>query len=221
MQNYESMAQPWQQEQAQKQAINLPANNRFFYSHFPTNWQLHYIDTGKGKTAKKTPIWLPQLSTNWVAPGVNGCRGNGKTIDDTMLKASLQNKGWSIIDPNRIDYLVSRRARTGGRFWSDRFTVFTKAGNRVFKKHDSDSYNQWLIDLVVNQIVEFPNADILRGIVQDQEKNIERKLTQQHIPEQRDKLTKLKSKRDDMISAIADIEKSGIEVYKNVRKKSA
>ena len=214
MTNLNDIAQPWQRERATNQTINLTANNRFFYGHYPTNWELKQIDFTTGKKTVTKPIWLPVLSTHWIAAGVNGGRANGRTVDNSFQLANLSKLGWSIIDPNRIDYLVSRRTRDGGRFWSCRFTTLTQAGRRILKSFNQKDFDMWRIELIAKGIIDLPNLQILAGIFSDESNKIERKITKQHIPEIKMQIDKINNKRDAMQTAIDDLKKTGIEVYK-------
>lgn len=214
MTNLNEIAQPWQRERATMQTINLPPNNRFFYGHYPTNWEIKYIEKPSGKKTIKTAIWLPVLSTHWISAGVNGGRANGKNVDDSYQTAKLLRLGWTIIDPNRIDYLVSRRTKGGGRFWSCKFTKFTAAGLRILKQFNQNDFDQWRIELVANGYIPMPNLQILAGIYSDESNKIERKINKQHIPEIKIQIEKINTDREAMQTAIDDLDKNGIEVYK-------
>tara|TARA_A100001201_G_C4062491_1_gene193135 strand:- start:422 stop:1054 length:633 start_codon:yes stop_codon:yes gene_type:complete len=206
--DYDEFAQPWQNQQKKNYRLPIKSNSRYFYKHYPNNWEIVYFQKGK----KSLPLWLPKLSIHPLTPGVNGCEMRGRDVDDTLVKARLIEAGWTVISNDKHNYIQVYNG-IDGKHYSDIFTKLVQLGNRVKPDHNQKSFNEFRLELMKGGDIPLPHPIILNGLLSECENSIERKINKQHIPEQKIKLEEKQRLREDMISAIQELEKRGRDVY--------
>jgi len=210
--DYTTYGQPWQKKKIETHRLPVKANHIFFLKHHPQNWELVYIDIKKGKETIKKPYWLPALHTHKLTPGVNGCQMNGKQIDSSLAKSRVLDEGYTIIDPEKYDYIRVYPCNRGN-YHVDKFTKIERIGNRIVTTYNLNDYNLFRKDLVKAGAIKLPHPVILKGIIVDTKKRLHRKGNKSHIPEQRRIMDELVLQIEDMEKCIDTIEKTGIKYY--------
>ena len=206
--NFNEYSQPWQRDRDNNFALPLKANNRFLYIHHPNNWELVEFSIGK----KKKFLFLPNMAAQRLTPGVNGVSYDGNRMNEAYLRARYYDEGLTIIDPEKIDYIRVYPAQNG-KHYTDRFTTLEQIGSQIIKSFDTKAWNEFRLEMMRETVIAPPHPQILRSVIIDIEKNIERKLNKQHIPEQKDRLTALQAMRKNALTAIEELALKGAEVY--------
>ena len=207
-----SLGQPWQEKKTQESRLRCPGNARWFFAHYPKDWELVYFETKTGKSTKKIARFLPLLRTVKELAGVNGCRGSGGYVDSSLMRANMQESGWTILQPRDHDYLRIYPALTGS-YHSSRFVELEELAGDLIETFDHEQFNLWRLSLMREGYISPPHPHILKKIILDQSRNMNRKARFQHIPEEATKLKDMAQKKRDMESAIADLKKSGAQSY--------
>lgn len=214
--NYSDIAQPWQTTAQKQVTLPVKANSRFFYKHHPKNWEIAYfekqIKSGKSTKTIEIPVWLPELHTHHETPGVNGCRGYTANPDSSHTRTRLSDKGWTIIAPNKHDYLRKYPARKGS-YWADVFTKLENIGGDLVQTFNHKQFAKWRLSLMVDAVIDLPHKTFLQRKMIDVKRRIERHTRNQHIPEIAAKLNGLQKMYDDMNKAMQDVVKNGVGHY--------
>jgi len=213
---FESIAQPWQQQQQASIVLPARSNNRFFYKHHPKNWELYYFDiedtTSKTKKMTKKAIWLPDLQSHHETPGVNGTRGYKANPDSAMTRVRLQDNGITVLHPSQHDYLRSYPAK-GGQYWTSKFNHLESLGGELVITFNHADFAQWRLELMQSGALRIPHKQFLQRKQAEIQRRIERHTRSQHIPEVAAKLKGLKELLTDMQTATDDVATNGAKHY--------
>ena len=217
MTDYSKFAQPWEQKSEVQTRIPKASNARFFFAHNPENWELKvfegYTMTEDGKKKKSSiPMLLPVLSSIGETPGVNGTRAIGNRIDSSIMRTNLQDKGWTILDPARHDYLRVYPAHKGN-YHTSKWIRLEQIGRRMIEHFDQESYDEWRRELVASGALNPPHPQIASLRLISMNRAMSRLERDQHIPEV---ATRLKSKQEELNltkKAIERVDKLGGSAY--------
>lgn len=217
MTDYSKFAQPWEEKTDVQTRIPKKANPRFFFAHNPENWELKvfegYTMTDDGKKKKQSiPMLLPILSSIGEVPGVNGTRAIGGRIDSSIMRTNMQDKGWTILDPARHDYLRVYPAHKGN-YHTSKWIRMEKVGRRVIEHFDADAFDEWRRELVTSGAVNPPHPQIASLRLIAMNRAMSRLERDQHIPEV---AGRLKAKQEELRltkKAIERVEKYGGQAY--------
>ena len=196
--NYSDIAQPWQQKTNIERKLPRRSNSPFFFAHFPSNWELHFFETTIKKKSKKgdteeeeviiKPLLIPDLHAIFETPGCNGIRDMGKGKgDSTYLKARMSSQQWTILEPNMHDYLRVYPC-INGKYHTDKFQTLELLGNEVIETQNKKDFANWKRELVLNGHIKPPHEHIIKKKILELQRNIERKIRSQHIPEIKKKI---------------------------------
>ena len=218
--DYTNFSQPWEEKTQTQTRIPKQANSRFIYAHNPENWELKVFDTyttnTEGKKKKeKIPLLLPILSSIPETPGVNGTRAIGGRIDSSIMRTNLQDKGWTLLDPVKHDYMRVYPAHKGN-YYTSKWVRLEKVGRRVIEHFDQDGYDQWRLFLMREGVLNPPHPQIASLQLIGMNRAMSRLERDQHIPEV---ANRLKSKQEELRltkKAIDRVDKLKGEAY-NVR----
>jgi len=217
MTDYSRFAQPWEQKTEVQTRIPKKANSRFFFAHNPENWELKMIEgysmTEEGKRKKqKTPMLLPVLSSIHEVPGVNGTRAVGSRIDSSIMRTNLLDQGWTIIDPIKHDYIRVYPAHKGN-YHTSKWIRLEKVGRRVIEHFDSDSFDEWRIEIMKSGVLNPPHPQIAALRLISMNRAMSRLERDQHIPEIANRLKTKQTELKNTKAAIARVEKLGGLAY--------
>lgn len=153
----------------------LPEHPRakFYLMHNPNGWEPVKREDGSWE-------WLPVLKRLICKPGVNGVRGTKGGIDDSQARIGYQDRGWTILD-RQLGYLTRYPCRRGYTYYLT-WDQPIKAGRRVIVRHDSQGYNDFRRSLVEEGMLRAPLPEILIGILDQYQKQIDRNAKDIHIP---------------------------------------
>lgn len=210
--DYTTYGQPWQQKQVVNNRLPIKAKAMFFYKHHPESWEIIVMKTKKGKQIIEKPYWVPHLHCQRLTPGVNGARMNGKTVDGSLAKARAVDAGFTILDPEKIDYVRVYPAHKGN-YHIDKFTKIERIGTRVVETFNHEDFNLFRLELVKNQHIQLPHPLILKEKIIETHKSIDRKANKSHVPEQRKAIDELYKRIDYMKQAMEGLENQGLEYY--------
>jgi len=210
--DYSTYGQPWQKRQINKTRLPVRGNSMFIFTHYPENWEMiTMIEQTKGGETKKD-YWVPILNCIRLTAGVNGVQMNGKHLDTSVAKAQLVEEGHTIIDPAEHDYIRVYPAYKGN-YYSDRFTKIEQIGKKIIETFNHDDFNLWRIKLVKGKFITLPHPLLLKDVVEEHNKILNRKGSKSHLPEQQRQMIEITQKISDMKTAITELEKKGIKCY--------
>lgn len=217
MTDYTKFSQPWEQKTQVQTRIPKKANSRFLFAHNPENWELKVIETyttnSDGKRKKeKIPLLLPVLSSVGETPGVNGTRAVGNRIDSSIMRTMMQDKGWTLLDPGKHDYMRVYPAHKGN-YHTSKWIRLEKVGRRVIEHFDQDGFDKWRLELMTSGALNPPHPQIASLRLISMNRAMSRLERDQHIPEVSNRL---KSKQEELRltkKAIKRVEELGGAAY--------
>lgn len=218
--DYTKFSQPWEEKTQVQTRIPKKANSRFLFAHNPENWELKVFDTyttttdGK-KKKQQIPLLLPVLSSVSETPGVNGTRAVGNRIDSSIMRTNLQDKGWTLLDPVKHDYMRVYPAHKGN-YHTSKWIRLEKVGRRVIEHFDQDGFDQWRLSLMREGALNPPHPQIASLRLISMNRAMSRLERDQHIPEVANRLKSKKAELDLTKKAIKRVEDLGAGAY-NVR----
>ena len=210
--DYSTFGQPWQKRQVNRTRLPIKGNSMFIYTHYPENWELITMITKKGKTESKKDYWVPVLNCIRLTAGVNGVQMNGRHLDTSVARAQLTEDGHTILEPEEHDYIRVYPA-IKGNYYSNRFTKIEQIGKRIIETFNHDDYNLWRIKLVKDGYISIPHPLLLKDVIEQQQKILNRKGNKVHIPEQKRQMDIITQKIEDMKIAITELEQNGVKCY--------
>jgi acyl-CoA synthetase (AMP-forming)/AMP-acid ligase II len=214
--DYSEIAQPWSQGAAQLPKLPIQSNPTFILKHHPKNWELVGIEkeTGSGKSKKTTVkyYWLPLIHDHHLAAGVQGVRGQGAHVDGTISKAQAVNEGWILLEPSKYDYIRIYPANRGS-FHCNKWTKLENLGGEIVRTFDKSSHDNWRRELVLNGDLPLPHAAMLQRQIVIAERSINRKLSQQHIPQIKKDIDHQSNIITIMRETIKSVKELGIKAY--------
>jgi len=124
----------------------------------------------------------------------------------------MQDKGWTILDPARHDYLRVYPAHKGN-YHTSKWIRMEKVGRRVIEHFDADAFDEWRRELVTSGAVNPPHPQIASLRLIAMNRAMSRLERDQHIPEV---AGRLKAKQEELRltkKAIERVEKYGGQAY--------
>ena len=216
MTTYDSFAQPWEEKDTVNTRIPIKKNPRFFFAHNPENWELvifEHTTTIDGKKKKvSTPLLLPLLSSIIEEPGVNGCRVVSGRLDSSIMRTSLIDQGWTILDPKKHDYLRVYPAHKGN-YHTSRWFRLEKVGRRMIEHFDQKDYDNWRRSLIVDGHINPPHPKIAELRLISMNREMSRLERDQHIPEVASRLKAKQQLYKETKRAISNVDRMGRESY--------
>lgn len=210
--DYTTHGQPWQKRQQNRTRLPVRGNSMFIYTHYPQNWEMITITTKKGKTESKKDYWVPVLNCIRLTAGVNGVQMNGKHLDTSVARAQLVDAGHTILEPEEHDYIRVYPAHKGP-YYSNRFTKIEQVGKRIMETFNHDDFNLWRVKLMKEKFINLPHPLLLKEVIEENQKVLNRKGNKIHIPEQQRQMNIITQKIEDMKTAITELETAGIKCY--------
>ena len=216
MTTYDNFAQPWEEKTTQGTRIPKKKNPRFFFAHNPESWETvifekyQIIDDKKKKVS--IPLLLPVLSTCQEEAGVNLCRIVNGRLDSSMMRTNMQDQGWTILDPRRLDYLRVYPAHKGN-YHTSKWMRLEKVGRRMIEHFDQKGFDEWRMSLVADGHIQPPHPKIAELRLISMNRAMSRLERDQHIPEVEIRLKKKQQDYRDTKKAISRVDKLGRDAY--------
>lgn len=214
--NYENIAQPWTSSPSNSPVLPLRANSSYFLKHHPKNWELVEFKKSKNTKTKTGPksifLWLPKLHCHFEKAGSDGCRGSGQNIDSSISKARYSEKGWTILEPSKHDYLRVYPAQ-GGSYYVDKWTKLENLGGEIVTTYDREANNEFRRNLVHIGAIPLPHPQLLKRLIHDHSRMISNKTKFQHIPENKVRLDALYEINREMVKAMDVVKSDGVDAY--------
>lgn len=215
--NYDSISQPWSLAAPQVKRLNITPDHPFYYVHIPKNWDFTYIEIKNKKSTKKVPVFLPSIEMERVVPGVNGVHQiQGELGDGSSRLGKLRSRGYVILDPEQFDYMRVYPARYGGRKHSPIWENFRSLAGELIKTFDQEAFKLWKVQLLLDAHIELPHDHFLELAINTKKNAPNRFISQQHLPEIKNKLDSIYSTIADMETARKGINAEGLEYYRSI-----
>lgn len=211
--SYDNISQPWQaSKRSVTKRIPKQANSSWRFIHHPTSWSLEYVQDGKKKDKK--PIWLPKFARLILKPGVNGVSGTEDNPDTRLARLQVTDRGCTIIDPERYDYLRVYPA-IGGELTLSKWMKVENLGGKIFIVGDDEGFAEFRRELVADGAIKPPHDQILTGLQMKQQEIITMHSSKPHIPQAVKEQTAAEQKLADMQKATAALKKDGVKYYES------
>jgi hypothetical protein len=203
--------QPWQNHSPQSNSLPVKGNHPFWYAVHPSNWVITYVGTGK----QKRPVWIPAIRSLKLMAGTNGIRSINGQLDTSLFRANLMEKGWTILDPTKYDYMRVYPCQYGGSLHLDKNVKLDVLAGHLIRDTTEVymAHCQMGINLILSGDIQPPHEHFLKLIIQAKKKVIPRHVQNQHIPELAAKYKALKDEVAEMEKALSLYQKQGIRVY--------
>jgi len=199
-----NLSHPWASVQATQQRLKIKSNSSFLYMHNPKNWELKHIKQGK----KNKPVLLPQFSVLRFTAGVNLVK-NGSS---TLAVANAQEQGFTVIDPNKHDYIRVYPCFNGKRY-EDAFTEYEQLGGSLIRSYNHEGFNKFRAELMLKGEISLPHEHFIKLMIQANQKLIDKYSQLQHNPNHEAQYKKAVQKDKDLKQAKADLKEEGAAVY--------
>ena len=178
------------------------------YMHHPKNWTLHVIKEDK----KSKPMFLPEFSVLRLTAGVNLVRRNGNRINSSVAVANLQDEGFTVIDPNKHDYLRVYPCMNGNRY-EDAFTKFEQVGGTLIRTYDHDGLIEFKRNLMRTGVIAPPHEHFIKLMILDNQRLIDKYAQLTHNPNHEALYKKAVQKDKDLKQAKQALKKNGVDAY--------
>lgn len=192
--------------------LRLETKQRFIYFHNPRNWEIAEFKDGK----KSYHLLLPSLNQLVLEAGINNVRAYGKNIDSSYAITTLQQQGCTVLDPSKIDYMVSYEV-IGGKHYTDKFTIIEEIAGSVILSYDHESFNEFRRDLVLKGIIKPPHDHFVRLILRRNSTLLNRLSSKLHNPSAKARYDKAESFEKQVKQASELIKKQGVKAYEQRR----
>lgn len=150
----------------------MPRAN-FYLMHNPEGWEPVKLDDGGWE-------WLPVLKRLLIKPGVNGVRGGKGGADDSQARMGYQDRGWTILS-RELGYIMRYPCKRGYSYYLT-WDKPIKAGKRLVVRHDAEGYNDFRRSLIEDGLISAPIPEVLVGVLESYQKQIDRNAKDIHIP---------------------------------------
>ena len=203
-----NLAHPWSAVQSEQRRLKIKKNSSFIYMHNPKNWELVHVQIDK----KTKPVLLPLVSVLRLTAGVNLVRKNGNAVNSSVAIATAVEDGFTIIDPNKYDYIRVYPCLNGNRY-EDAFTSFEQLGGSLIRSFDQNAYNDFRCQLMRDGTLNPPHEHFIKLMIQENQKLIDKYSQLQHNPNHEALYHKAVQKDKDLKQAKQALEKHGAKVY--------
>ncbi len=194
----------------------MKGNAKYFLAHNPENWELRVFDkynTEDGKRKRYTvAVLLPVLSSIPEVPGVNGTKAVGKHLDSGLMRTTLRDNGWTILDAAKHDYLRIYPAMKGN-YHTSKWISLERVGKRIIEHFDSDGFDEWRLQLMQTGVINTPHPQIASLRLISMDRAMSRLERDQHIPEVANRLKSKQTQYKHTKAAIKRIEELGKDAY--------
>ena len=187
---------PWlgsPQQRLKTRGLNERPNAPFFLMHHPEQWDL--VITGG------IPEFLPKFAKLKEEPGVNGVRQSRGGADSGLARVEAQDRGKTVL-PLELGYLTRHATRCGGWRYCIKWSTPRTVANRVLWRLDDEGYNNFRRGLMMEGVIAPPDPEFIDMMIEQEQRNIDRLATVQHIPEMAKKMAILREKVGAMETAI-------------------
>lgn len=205
---FNNLAHPWSSVQTSQQKLPLKSNSSFIYAHNPKNWELVEIEIEK----KSKMVLLPELSVLRLTAGVNLVRMNGKSINSNVAIANLESNGFTVINPNKYDYIRVYPCKNGNRY-EDAFTTFENLGGSIITEYDKKGFNEFRCNLMREGVIGLPHEHFIKIMINQNQKLIDKYAQLQHNPNHEALYKKSIQKDKDLKQVKQLLKKHGVAVY--------
>ena len=202
----------WSNTVESNKVLRMPTRERFMYFHNPRNWELAEFKDGK----KTFHLLIPKLNQLILEAGVNGVRAFGKQIDYNLAITELQQEGCVVLDPSRIDYMVSYDV-LGGKHFTDRFTIIEEIAGNVILSYDYEGFNDFRRQLVASGIIDIPHEHFVKLMLKRNSSMMNRLSSKLHNPAAKARYDKAELFSKHVKQASDLIKKQGIKAYEQRR----
>ena len=187
---------PWLGSTAQQlktSGLNDKPNAPFYLSHHPEQWDLVVTDG--------VPEFLPKFAKLKEEPGINGVRQTKTGPDSGLARVYAQDNGKTVL-PWSLGYLTRYPTKSGGFRYVIKWNTPKTVAGRVLWQLDTEGYNNFRRGLMVEGILEAPDPDLIDILIEQEQRNIDRLVTMQHIPEMARQMGVLKQRIEHMRTAL-------------------
>jgi hypothetical protein len=164
------------------------------------------------KDKKTIPRLLPNLGSLKLTPGVNLVRQNGKNVNANIAISDLEDRGFTIIDSNKYDYIRVYPCLNGSRY-EDRFTNFEQLGGSLIRSFDHEEFNEFRCMLMREGALDLPHEHFIKIMIQDNQKIIDKYAQSQHNPNHQVLYNNAIQKDKDLKAVKQALKKQGREYY--------
>ena len=186
------------QVQAHRTGFSVQSNDPFYLTHHRDQWEL--VETN-GKFE-----FLPQFGKLIEMAGVNGVESVRGGVDSVMARAELQEQGITVL-PMEMGYLTRFPTKTGGWYYTLKWNSPKEIAGRLLSKLDVEAWNNFRRELVASGVLDTIDPDLVEIMVHDLEREKDRLVPQQHIPERKLEMEAIDKKINDMRSALSKSKK--------------
>ena len=163
--------------------LNITPNQPFYLMHHPMGWE---FDELLGE-------FMPIFSELKEEAGVNGVKQTPGGPDSREARVNAQDNGFTILDYRQIPYLTRWATRSGGFYYTVKFTKPKIVAGKIFWKLDTEAYNEFKKNLIKEGIIDAPDPDCLALLIDRKSRHVNRYVQNQHLPEVKKKLDDIKS----------------------------
>jgi hypothetical protein len=179
--------------------LSVDQNDPFYLTHHRDQWELVVV---KGK-----PEFLPQFGKLLEMAGCNGVESVRGGTDSVMARAELQEKGITVL-PMEMGYVTRFPTKSGGWYYTLKWNTPKEIAGRLISKLDVDKWNSFRRELISTGVLDSIDPDLVSIMVHDLEREKDRLVPQQHIPERKLDMDKIDKQIADMQIALTKSKKN-------------
>ena len=160
-------AQPWTGDNfgvRDSDRLNITPNQPFYLMHHPMGWE---FDELLGE-------FMPIFSELKEEAGVNGVKQTPGGPDSREARVNAQDNGFTILDYRQIPYLTRWATRSGGFYYTVKFTKPKIVAGKIFWKLDTEAYNEFKKNLIKEGIIDPPDPDCLSLLIDRKSRHVNR-----------------------------------------------
>lgn len=207
-----NISYPWSEAKSQQKKLRITGNRPFMYMHHPKNWQLVYIKPEDDKRKKDRPLLVPKFSILKLEPGINSVKMMGRGVQSNIAIANAQERGFTIIDPEKHDYIRVYPA-IRGNYHCDKWTEFEQYGSSLLNTFDHDGYNIFRKNLVRDGVIGLPHKHFMNLVLHENQKLIIKYSQLLHNPNHEASHKKALKHDADLKEAMKKIQEEGRSYY--------
>ena len=99
-----------------------------------------------------------------------------------------------------------------GKYHTDRFQTLELLGNEVIETQNKEEFANWRRELIIQGHIKPPHPHIIKKKIMELQRNIEKKIRSQHIPEMKKRLDELEKTKGVMNELLKNA-KNGKDYY--------